>query len=189
MPETKLLLTPSDSDSLFEFALSRGAVFVGDSLIDTPQPELLSQLNRIHESTKEHLYLLHSTFTNSPLGQALVMIKVDDRRWAVKQRYGGPYIDFLLPLRERKGLVVPATIGHYPFFYDFAENRKGAGDALKRFYRSLCVHLRSHLKRVRLGKGWFYLGDDARLRLSEGWEVNLGGVTRVDVMEALAALQ
>jgi hypothetical protein len=156
MPEMEFYASPEDEIRIVEFILGMGLRLVPhicwptdryDELTTMAEYENARELTRQFSAVGEYPEVRLETYW------------LDARRgrgYFIRQRNGGPTMDFLSPLinpAANAGVLVAGSISYYPTYWNAeADEMLTPPDSLKRKYRLVCAEIRRHGRAVRVGK-------------------------------------
>jgi hypothetical protein len=95
--------------------------------------------------------------------------KNNEKRFYIRQRYGGPSIDFYTPIiaELKDGNVGPGLMSIYPFYYHYNEKFDSSKE-LKEAYASFNSYIQKMSKRIKIGKKIYLVGNYAIDQVKKG---------------------
>jgi len=192
--ETTFILDRPEQARLVEFLLEEGVTFVPAMHYKQRKYLKLTSTEKVmdvitSESLSGPLIILSRKFTRYPLRMFSYFWEwAGEKRYAMHQRYGGPYLD-MSPAKcltdHDPALITTGTIGHYPSFYCGPRDEPTevpAPEELKALYKASCRFLRKICKRVGV-KGVrrvYWVGKDTMQRFQAGEAIsNMEGLEGV----------
>ena len=94
--------------------------------------------------------------------------KESKKTYFIKQRYGGPCIDFYSPvLAEIENKKIgPGLLSIYPFFYH-SDQKITKSDFLSDFFNKLSLYIKGISTPIKIGSKKYWVGNDAQARFKE----------------------
>lgn len=159
MPQLDFILNYTDQKKLFDYAFSLGCYYVPLKDYSTNEYEVYNSTDYYQFMKMEsQLYILNDLYTTFPL----VMDSIDKDNqdvYFIKQRNGGPTIDFYAPnlIEESEALIGRGAISHYPSYYN--DNRELIpSDALREMYGKLTKYIKKNSLRFKSGVRYYWIG-------------------------------
>jgi hypothetical protein len=107
------------------------------------------------------------------------------KKYFIRQRYGGPTIDFYYPgLMEKENKIGPGFISNYPFYYDEHGDKFYPSDEDKEVFKILSRFISKNSRSVKLTKRTFWIGNKSiDLCKNSGFHlVDIGGKNLLDYL-------
>jgi hypothetical protein len=151
MAEFNFLLSISEQENLITYILESGAKFVPLLRYNEPAFDTLSSLTEIQDIIESDalvgpILIIWDQVYNYPF-QFYRIEKEEGVFFCVKQRHGGPYIDFLpcrTKIREDKPYLISGAVGYYKkYWVDNLNQEIPVPEQLKDEYKSITRYLRS----------------------------------------------
>jgi hypothetical protein len=164
MPEVGFFLARDDEIRLVRRMLDLGCTMAVDRQYPTPEYKTLKSLVEyleLRQKGERLFFLLSSAYGRSPLAMDRIDEGPNEGKYFIKQRDGGPTIDFFCPLPfEKDGTTyIPSgMLGYYPTFWNTLTNRNEKTPAeLKRLFSALSRELRDGAVRIDTGKRRYWV--------------------------------
>jgi len=173
MPELSLYLDGRDEVEFVCFVLSQGNWFVPNLRYKTPQFRVINDLRTFQQLKSEttYFFIQGESFLRSPL-QFSTIQKPDEIFYSIRQRYGGPTIDFFCCGEFQKSgevYIGTASLSHYPTYRNTitGEDEKPP-ESLRQIYALFVKHLKRNSFRIKPGIRVYWIGKHARELLRQG---------------------
>lgn len=178
MPELGFILTQDEEMRVIRHALSMGTWFVPDIGHETAEPlriETYAEYEH-HRKMTRLFFIAHRSFSTTPL-EMRETLRDEHRVYRIKQRNGGPVIDFLSSVEfheDGKAKINPGFLAfHRTFWNANAQENQVPKPSLVTAYRELCAEVRKIAKREKVGLRTYWIGRGIRQRIGAG-ELQLG---------------
>jgi hypothetical protein len=181
MPQFDVLIADGDRFRLLEWTLDQGAVLVPVQHYLEPHYEEVRSIKRLEQfQSCGHFFVLRGDWQREKLRMKPYVNKYKGGGFYITQRYGGPYVCYLLyPQRSEDNDVVlgRCSIDYYPWHYiGSVGDRVPPSSSLQMFYSAATRLLKTKGSRVRAAKRVTWITEEgARLlsinvaRLPEQW--------------------
>ncbi len=170
MAELNLFFNLKEREDFVRYCFNQECIIVPDSDYEDNSYYLIKNMEQYLNYIEECVgfFIISDKYKRFPL-EMRSFEKNDQKKYYIRQRYGGPSIDFYTPFFAEKkyNKVGPGLISIYPFYYHYNE-KFIPDDELKRVYNLLVSYIRKKSKRVKIGKKNYWIGIDTIERVKEG---------------------
>jgi hypothetical protein len=183
MIQLDFFLSESERVDLIKYCFKYDCKIIPDSHYDSQNYIVAGDISEYEKFCKRSnlLFITSSRFSNHPL-ELDYFDKEGKKKFFVKQRYGGPTLDFFCPVvgEIESNTVGPGFIGMYPYYYHgnkkFVPNKN-----LTDFFKNLTSHLKDSSKRIRLSQRTFWIGNRTIDRAKRG-EIKLLPIANINLL-------
>ena len=152
---------------LFNFIQLKGGKFIPDVFFNSEEYLILSDYNEFsfYQSEKTtHFFLVDNRFLLEPIVTSKNRF-MEEPKYSVNQREGGPYIDFSFYRGYAVDALIPymkSSIDIYPKFIHFnSHDEFKATDELKEYYTGIVNYIKSKCSVVIKGNKKYWVGHNA----------------------------
>ena len=161
MPQTDFFICNQERAEFAAFAFDKKCKIIPDVHYDNARYCITSDINEYLKycSDAPLLFLTNGLYSFYPL-EFSSFEKDNVKKFYIKQRCGGPTIDFYTPIMGeiKNGIIGPGFIGIYPHYFHsdvlFVPNAE-----LKIMYNILGDFIKNKSKRVKLGSRTYWIGN------------------------------
>jgi hypothetical protein len=154
MPEFDVLLADADRYRILHWTLKQGAVLVPDLHYLEPHYEEIRSTTKLEPFlSSRQFYVLRGDWQLEKLHMKPYVNKFKGAGFYVAQRYGGPYVSYLLyPQRGENGrsILGRGSLDYYPLYYSISHAEPVIpGVSLKEFYAAATRVLKKESSRIK----------------------------------------
>lgn len=187
MPQLDFYLCEKERVEVLDFAFKNGFRIIPSCDFLEKKYKVIDDINFYTEFGRETplLFLVNSKFSEYPL--EFDSFKSDDgiTKYYLKQRRGGPTIDFFSPVigEIEEKVVGPGFIGIYPFYYH-GEKKFVPKRQLAEQYSTLVSYIKSITIKISFGKRIYWVGKDTVERVKQK-EFHIEPIADMNIIDIL----
>ncbi|MEO6964086.1 MAG: hypothetical protein ABIY90_19105 [Puia sp.] len=187
MSQMDFFLSEKERIKVVNFSYTRGFSIIPDLHFRKNSYIVTTNLDEYYEycGLTPLLFLTSPEYSIHPLQLDFFEDSINGKNFFIRQRYGGPTIDFYSPIAGEKedGIIGPGYLGIYPFYY--TNNGKHVADThLKNMYKLLTSFIQSISKMVRLKNRTYWVGNHT-IEIAKKGDVKLLNISHNNILEGL----
>lgn len=185
MPQLDFLLSEKERFEFVKFAFKNECKIIPNLHYGSDKYKVVSDLDGYLKFCNESplLFLINSKYSYYPLELDFFDDNSGNRKFFIKQRYGGPTIDFFSPIigEHEEKIVGAGYIGIYPYYYHH-ENKITPNNNLKEMYSLFTKFIKKMSKEVKLTQRKYWVGNQTIKDASEG-KLSLHHISGIDLLD------
>lgn len=163
MPQIDFFLNREDKLLLADCIFESGARMIVDDNYDSQSYITIEDIDNYEEYLMSNvlLFILHPKTLRHPLEWG-VFEKEGSTNFFIRQKYGGPTIDFYSPgiIENENKLIGPGFLSSHSYYY----SNKGKffpNEEYKSLFKKFSAHIRKNSKPIKLQKRTYWIGNNA----------------------------
>lgn len=186
MSQIDFFFCREDKMQLADLIFKSGAKMIIEGNYDSPNFTTVSTLYEYEEYTMDNILMLiiHSETLKHPLEWATFK-KEEKEKFFLRQKYGGPTIDFYSPgmVEKKDKKIGPGFLASH-FFYYHGKDKFYPNEFYKNLFKTFSSHIKKNCKPAKLKNRTFWVGINAiRVCKDEGYSlVEIGGQNILDLV-------
>jgi len=186
MSQLDFILCIEEREEVMQYVLKNGCQIIPNHQYKNPEYIIASDLEGYLQNCKKEplLFLTNKKYSMYPLELDFINDN-SEKRYFIKQRYGGPTIDFFSPvLAEIEDAIIgPGYIGFYPFYYH-GKNKFFPDKNLLIFFKSFSVFIRKISRKVILKNRTYWIGKST-IEKAKRKEINILPISNISITELI----
>ena len=170
MPQMNFLFNIKERQDFLEYCFENKCIIIPDLNYEDNSYYIVKNINQYEKYAKDcvSLFILNEEYKQFPL-EMRSFEKDDKLNFYIRQRYGGPSIDFYTPTfaETESKKIGPGLISIYPFYYHYGE-KIIPRDELKKNYKLLTSYIQKKSIKVKIAKKNYWIGIDTIEKVKKG---------------------
>jgi hypothetical protein len=186
MSQVDFFLSEKERLEFIQYCFKHGCNIIPNQHYNTDKYLIASNMEQYEKYCKKSPLLFITSNKFSMHSLELDYFEVDDkRRYFIKQRYGGPTIDFFSPVigELEDNVVGPGHIGIYPFYYH-GSKRFVPNKFLTEFYKLFTIYIKGSCQKIKLTQRTFWVGN-ATIDRAKKEEIKLLPISNINLLTLL----
>ncbi len=184
MSQVDFFLSEKERAGFIEHCFRHGCSIIPEQHYNTDKYIIVSNMEQYKKYCKKSplLFITSKKFSVYPL-ELDHFEDGDQKKYFIKQRHGGPTIDFFSPVigEFEDNIIGPGYIGIFPYYYR-VDKKYVPENGFIDLYKSFTTYIKESCQKIVLSKRTFWVGNLTIDRAKKG-EIKLLQISNIDILK------